>query len=110
MRTYVPATLDLLRRWSADEEVPLGGAVRAVDEQEEAEYDALVEAAATSAELLASRGRRVVVVVETDETGSTAPWRDVAAVHADTEDVDPEDPDAPDLGWFATQEVPDLLA
>ena len=33
----------------------------------------------------------------------------VVAVHADTEDVDPAGPDLPDLGWYAVQEIPELL-
>jgi hypothetical protein len=117
MRLYVPATLDLLARWHAAGEVPaadpgLVGAFEAPDESEEGEYAALMSAADASAELIAGPGRRVVLVVDTGSSGSSAPapvrrWQ---AVHADVADrpagADPDE----DLGWFATQEIPDLLA
>ena len=109
-RVYVPATLDTLGRWHADGQVPaaaIAEAFEAPDDTEEGEYAALMSAADASAELLAGPGRRVVVVV--DSLYAPADWSDVVAVHADvTErpaDADPND----DLGWFATQEVPDLL-
>ena len=105
VRVYVPATLDLLARFHAEAEVPTAGAVLAVDESEDAEYAALVEAADASASI-ASGGRRVVVVAEVAHEGAVAPLRDVVAVHVDTEDgADPDD----DLAWYATQEIPDLL-
>ena len=109
-RLYVPATLDDLASWHAAGLVPaaaLAEAFEAPDDTEEGEYAALMSAADASAELLAGPGRRVVVVV--DSLYAPADWSDVVAVHADvTErpaDADPND----DLGWFATQEVPDLL-
>jgi hypothetical protein len=34
----------------------------------------------------------------------------VVSVHADAEDVDPADANLPELGWYAVQEIPDLLA
>jgi hypothetical protein len=34
----------------------------------------------------------------------------VAAVHADPEPVDPASEDLPDLGWYAVQEIEELLA
>ena len=86
--------------------------VVAEDDSEEAEYAALMTAADASAALLAGPGRRVVVVAELDrepEPGWTVPLERVVAVHADTEDRPADaDPDE-DLGWFATQEIPDLL-
>lgn len=115
-RIYLPATRTLLAEWYAAGEVPLGedGFV-APDDNEESEYAALMTAADASADLLAGPGRRVVVVVETPDEGpddhppATVPLRLVAAVHADLEDrpvdADPDD----DLGWFARQEIPDLL-
>ena len=96
---------DLLARFHAEGEVPTAGAVVAVDESEDAEYAALVEAAEVSAGM-SGGGRRVVVVAEVPHEGAVAPMRDVASVHVDTEDgADPDD----ELAWFATQEVPHLL-
>ena len=112
MRIYVPATIELLARWHAADAVPSteDGFV-APDDSEEGEYAALMAAAEASAGLLAGPGRRVVVVVETDPGAGDGPvpLSDAVAVHADLEDrpagADPEE----DLGWFATQEIPDLL-
>jgi hypothetical protein len=115
MRLYVPATIDLLGRWHETGEVPAAdpgvlGAFEAPDDTEEGEYAALMSAADASAELLAGPGRRVVLVVETRSPDAPSRARDWQAVHADLADR-PEgaDPDE-DLGWFATQEIPDLLA
>ena len=58
VRAYVPATFDLLARFHAEGEVPTAGAVVAVDESEDAEYAALVEAAEVSAEM-SGGGRRL---------------------------------------------------
>jgi hypothetical protein len=110
MRVYVPGTLALLRGWvQAGAVAADAGHLTPLDDTEEAEYDTLLEAADASAALLPGAGRRVVVVAETSSTGAI-PLRDVVAVHADTEDVDPADEDPPELGWFATQEIDDLLA
>ncbi|GAB7005095.1 hypothetical protein JCM18899A_25680 [Nocardioides sp. AN3] len=115
MRLYVPATLDLLAQWHAAGEVPAGepglrGAFEAPDDTEEGEYAALMSAADASAELVSGAGRRVVLVVDTGSVDGTAPVRTWQAVHADVAerpaDADPDE----DLGWFATQEIPDLLA
>jgi hypothetical protein len=114
VRVYLPTTITLLAEQHeqgafvvTDDVVVIDGA----EDDEEAEYDALMTAAAASAQV-AGAGRRVVVVAELDrepETGWTIPLKRVVAVHADTEDrpagADPDD----DLGWFATQEVPDLF-
>jgi len=68
------------------------------------------------------RLRRVVLVAEvpqvTEDRESTEVSVDAAiamrlveAVHADTTDFDPSSPETlGDLGWFAVQEIPDLLA
>ena len=68
------------------------------------------------------RLRRVVLVAEvpqvTEDRESTAVSVDAAiamrlveAVHADTTDFDPSSPETlGDLGWFAVQEIADLLA
>ena len=113
MRVYLPSTLALLAALHADGAVVVtDDVVVAEDDSEDAEYDALMTAADVSAALLGGPGRRVVVVAELDhepEAGWTVPLKRVVAVHADTEDrpvdADPDD----DLGWFATQEIPDLL-
>ncbi len=112
MRVYIPATLADLARWHATGTVPAGGErfTAAGDEDAElAEYTALTAAAEASAELLGGPGRRVVVVAEADDPDGELPLRLVAAVHADTADVDPADQDPPELAWFATQEIPVLL-
>ena len=50
----------------------------------------------------------VHVFPSTQDDGATSvPVRLVASVHVDTDDdADPDD----DLAWYATQEIPDLLA
>ncbi len=112
MRVYVPATLAELARWHAAGLVPAGGErFTAPDEQDDelAEYAALTAAAEASGELMSAPGRRVVVVAEVEDPDGEIPLRLVAAVHADTADVDPGDQDPPELAWFATQEIPALL-
>ena len=81
------------------------------DDAEESEYDALMTAADASAALVAGlpdgQRRRVVVVAETATADAPVRWRDVVAVHVDTEDdADADD----DLAWWATQEIGDLVA
>jgi hypothetical protein len=110
MRAYLPSTLpDLARDWDGPGPSS-AGAVVAADESEEAEYAALMAAADASAARVAGAPdgtrRRVVVVVESGADASAPRWSDVVAVHADSDDdADPDD----ELGWWATQEVPDLL-
>jgi hypothetical protein len=111
VRVYLPATLRLLREWAAQGRVP-ADADRYVadDDSEDAEYDALLAAADASAALVDSPGRRVVLVAEPPDADAEVPWRLVAAVHADPAEVDTSSPDDLDVpGWFAVQEVPDLL-
>lgn len=112
-RVYIPATLPALAEYVANGEIPWTREVfTALDESEESEYAALMDAAVASSELLGGHGRRVVVVAEVP--GPAGPARPgevvsmslVVAVHVDT--VDGADPDD-DLAWFATQEIPDLL-
>ena len=89
--------------------------VLAPDDSEDAEYDALMTAAETSAVLAAElepgERRRVVVVAEVAALAASVSLADVVAVHADADDLpndaDPEDLE--DLGWYATQEISDLL-
>jgi hypothetical protein len=109
MRVYVPTTLETLGRFVADGQVPAGDRLVAADESEEAEYAALAQAAGTAAALLDGTGRRVVVVADVPDVDAAFPTSLVAAVHADAEPVDARDPDLPDLGWYAVQEIPDLL-
>ena len=110
-RAYLPATLEDLLEWHAAGAVPVGPDALVVDvDDEELEYDALMTAAAVSAELLDGPGRRVVVVADTDPAGpDRVAWTDVVAVHADPADrplgADPDE----DLAWFATQEIPHLF-
>jgi hypothetical protein len=110
-RRYVPSTLPgLADDWESDGP-RLVDAVVAVDDGEESEYAALMTAADASAALVAGlpdgRRRRVVVVVEMADVAASATWRDVVAVHADSDDDADLDED---LAWWATQEVADLLA
>jgi len=139
VRVYVPATLGGLERFVEEGGIgPSPVHAHAVTEwlreswpeasEEEWAYAALMAAADNAAALLAEPSaedelpRRVVVVAEvarvTEDRESTlvnvdtaVALRLVQAVHADTEDVDPMVPEAlGDLGWFAVQEIPDLLA
>lgn len=113
-RLYLPMTTALLRRLHETGEVPAEVERRALgpgeEGDEEAEYAALQDAADASAALLEGPGRRVVVVAEAPHDEQPLPLRRVVAVHADADDVDPaayDDP--PELGWWATQEIADLL-
>jgi hypothetical protein len=108
VRTYLPTTLDELARFHAEGTVPVGAdPITAEDESEEAEYAALMTAADASAALLQGPGRRVVLVAEVPDGAESVPVRLVASVHVDTEDdADPDD----DLAWYATQEIPELIA
>jgi hypothetical protein len=108
VRAYLPTTLDLLARFHADGVVPVGAdPITAEDDSEEAEYAALMAAADASAALLDGPGRRVVLVAEVPDGAASVPVRLVASVHVDTaDDADPDD----DLAWYATQEIPDLIA
>lgn len=112
MRVYVPATLSLLGDYLDLGEVPASTErMVAAEESEEAEYDALMVAAEASAELMSGRGRRVVVVADVPDPDAAFGLDRIRAVHADAEDVDLSagSDDLPDLGWYATQEISDLL-
>lgn len=110
-RVYLPATLDLLAAWHAAGRAP-ADADRLVAEgaDEDSEYAALMGAADASASLLAGPGRRVVLVAEAASGDGPVSMTDVVAVHADVAErpvgADPDE----DLGWWATQEIPDLLS
>jgi hypothetical protein len=110
VRVYVPTTLAGLAAYVRADAVP-STAERfvAADETEEAEYEALDEAARAAAGLLDSPGRRVVIVAEVDDEDAAFGLRRVEAVHADTDEVDPGDDDLPELAWYATQEIDDLI-
>lgn len=109
MRRYLPSSLPRLAEdWAVDGPRVLDPVV--ADDGEESEYAALMTAADASAELVAGlpdgQRRRVVVVAETAAEDAPVRWRDVVAVHVDTEDdADADD----DLAWWATQEVGSLL-
>ena len=133
-RVYVPVTLDSLARIAEEGGIgPSPVHAHAVTswlreswpdaEPDDWEYAALMAAADDSVAMLTEedRPRRVVLVAEvdglTEDRESTAVSVDAAiavrllrAVHADTEDIDPRIPEQlDDLGWFAVQEIPDLL-
>lgn len=111
MRVYLPATLTVLGELAARGELPPAvDRFVAADDSEEAEYDALTEAATASATMLGGPGRRVVVVADLADPDGAVPLTLVAAVHADSEAIDPAGDDLPDLGWYAVQEIDDLLA
>jgi hypothetical protein len=112
MRVYVPTTLAGLAAYVRADAVPSTvERFTPADDTEEAEYDALAEAAEAAAALLDEPGRRVVIVADVPDEDAAFGLQLIEAVHADTDDVDPgEDPDdLPDLGWFATQEIDDLI-
>jgi len=119
-RLYVPATVRLLAGLDQSGGLTVGDdVVVAAGDDEDAEYDALMTAAETSAvwaaELDPGERRRIVVVAEVAGPGlpASVSVTDVVAVHADASDVpgDMTDPDLlDDLCWYATQEIPDLLA
>jgi hypothetical protein len=113
-RLYLPATPVSLAELDAGSGLDATEAYVAADESEEAEYAALVAAAEVSAALVSGLAeglrRRVVVVADVPGEPATIGIADVVAVHADPADVgdggaDPDD----DLGWYATQEIPDLI-
>lgn len=113
-RLYLPMTTALLRRLHETGEVPVEVERRPLDlgdeGDEEAEYAALQDAADAAAGLLDAPGRRVVVVAQAPPDERPLSLRRVVAVHADDADVDPADyDDPPELGWWATQEIADLL-
>ncbi len=115
-RLYVPVTVHQLATLEQAGSLTVGDdVVLAPDDSEDAEYDALMTAAETSAVLAAElepgERRRVVVVAEVAALAASVSLSDVVAVHADDgdlpDDADPEDLE--DLGWYATQEISDLL-
>ncbi|HET8560036.1 MAG TPA: hypothetical protein VFL69_05920 [Marmoricola sp.] len=132
VRVWLPATTELLARWREDREVPPRSGYAVTPElrqawpdggEEEWEYAVLLDAADDAAAMLTAPGRRVVVVVDAatvePEGGSRVrvvqpvPWRRLAAVHADPAgvEVDPgaSAEDAPELCWFAVQEVRGII-
>jgi hypothetical protein len=110
-RVYLPVTLEQLGRWVDTGQSP-DGVERFMPDgtDEESEYAALMSAADASAALLEGRaGRRVVVVAELEDPDGAVPLALVVAVHADAEDrAAGADPDE-DLGWYASQEIGDLI-
>jgi len=110
-RVYVPTTVLRLAALVAAGSVPASAdRYVAEDDSEESEYDALAAAADDSVAQLDGPGRRAVVVADIGDPDAGFGWDRVVAVHADTDEVDPADPDLPELGWYATQEIPALLS
>jgi len=108
VRVYVPTTLAELAEYVGLGEIPERlEKFTAADEDEESEYLALMTAADASAEMLGGAGRRVVVVAEVPDLAGSVAMSRVVAVHADADDFTDADDD---LAWFATQEIPDLVA
>lgn len=110
MRIYIPTTLPGLAAYMRAGSVPsIAERFVAEDETEEAEYEALTEAAEAATGLLGEAARRVVIVADVADEDSAFPISMIEAVHADTDEVDPGAENLPDLGWFATQEIDDLI-
>lgn len=117
MRLYLPATIRSLEALHEEGVMPVGDdVVVAEGDSEDEEYDALMTAAESAgmlaAELDPGERRRVVVVAESSATQvpSRITWADVVALQADPDDVADEGADLDDdLGWYATQEIVDLL-
>lgn len=114
MRLYVPATLDLLGRWHKAGEVrpptPVCSArSRRPTTPRRGSTPPSCRRPTSPQSCCAGPGRRVVLVVESRSPSDAARSRDWQAVHADVADrAEGADPDE-DLGWFATQEIPDLI-
>lgn len=104
VRVYLASSIGDLRT-AANAGFPAGGErFLAADDDEESEYAALEAAARASAD--AGAERRVVVVAEVADPDAAFGLDRVVAVHADTSaDHGPDD----DLGWYATQEIADLI-
>ena len=105
MRLYIPATLDQLRAYRDAAAIPAEtDRILATDESEEAEYLALMTAAAASAEMGAER--RVVLVADRPIEYGEIFWSELVALHADGRPfADPDD----EPGWYGVQEVTALL-
>jgi hypothetical protein len=110
VRIYLATTMAGLARLRDDGSLPASVDRYVSDgDSEEQEYAALMAAAADSAELLGGPGRRVVVVADLADPDGAVPLRHVIAVHADPEDRPADGDPEEDLGWYATQEIDDLL-
>lgn len=105
MRLYVPATVDLLRRYRDAAAIPEDAErIVAADDSEEAEYLALMTAADSSAALGADR--RVVIVADRPIEYGEIFWSELVALHADgVPFTDPDD----EPGWYGVQEVGAIL-
>ncbi|MFL6158350.1 MAG: DUF6912 family protein [Marmoricola sp.] len=118
-RVYIAVTREQLARYLQAGLVPGSNEYFvAEDESEDAELEAYEAAVVHAGDfMLEGPGRRYVLAVEvvagadgTSDSIADMPWSKVHALHADTEDVDPAADELPELGWYATQEIPDLLA
>ena len=135
VRVYVPASMGSLAQFAEDGGIgPSPVHAHAVTawlreswadgNDEEWEYAALMAAADEAAAALTDEDqpRRVVLVAEVESAiedpestevtvDSAIGMRLVEALHVDTTDVDLSVPASlGDLGWFAVQEIPELLA
>jgi hypothetical protein len=93
VRVYTAADAAALRTLRDGGTVTLP-AVVATSEDEEDEFDALLEAAASGS---------VVVVAEVDRDDQPVSWREVQAFHVDADE-------SGDLAWYAPHELEDVLA
>lgn len=137
MRVYLPATLPGVARLLAVGRVAGPSAAHAVTpalradhpdaDLEELEYDALLAAAAEALPLLdhdpTAARRRVVLAADVPDpsvtprpgagptavlVGTDVPLDRIVSAHVDEAGADPHED--PDLLWYATQELSDLLA
>lgn len=116
-RVYVPTTTEGLAALVASGELPADACaepVVAADDEEEAEYAALMGAADASTALCEEQGlpglRRVVVVAVVDDPDQPRVTRDVVvSVHLDQADRSADDDPDDDLAWFAPEELGHLV-
>lgn len=80
------------------------------DALEEAEYDALIEAAAAASALVGEGRRRVVLAADVDRATAGAPLavgpKQVASLHVDETTEHSDD----DLLWYDASEIADVIA
>jgi hypothetical protein len=138
VRVYLAATYPILRVLASEGHVdgPLDGFTASAElrrelgdvADEELEYALTLAAAEASAALIgvdgASRGRRFVLVADVDDVLATADratpgavlldggvsLSEIEAILADDHDIAVHEGISDELGWFATQEIGDLLA
>jgi len=92
IRVYAPTDLERLRELAQDQPLELD-VVTADSEDEEDEYDALLEAAELGP---------VVVTAEVDDAAAPIRPQDVRAIHLDADG-------SGDLAWYAPQELEQVI-